>query len=223
MVFRRFMAALLCLMIPALPAVAAAAPSDLAVRGFFSSAFSPEYGDTARTVMVRWEDPLLVQVEGDPTWDDLQAVTALFAGLTAQVPGLPPITMAASRDEANIIFSFVPLAQLPQVLDTYVDGNWGFMNCFDDGKVIRYGLVAVSDDVTGQKDRNHLIREEFVNMLGLCGDIDFAPDSIIYQPYTTVPDLAPEDYEMLNLLYSPLLSPGMTAEEARQALLLTSP
>lgn len=223
---RRLLALFLCFVIAPLAALggelssapAAAIPSALAVEGFFASAFSPEYGDTDRAVMVRWVEPLCVFVEGSPTEGDRRALLELMEELRTHVPDLPEISLTEKEKDANVVFSFVPLDEMEEFVTGYVPGNWGFMNSFHDNAVIRYGQVAVASDKTGQVDRNHLIREEFVNMLGLCGDIDFVPESIIYQPYTTTQTLAPIDYEMLNLLYSPLLTPGMTAEEASEVL-----
>ena len=138
--------------------------------------------------------------------------------LTEKVPGLPDICFIHTEEEATVVISFVPYAQMAENLTTYEPNNWGFMNCFDENGEIRYGQIAIASDVTAQIDRNHLIQEEFVNMLGLTDDIDFANDSIIYQPYTTTQSLSAMDYEMLNLLYSPFLSAGMTQDQARKKL-----
>ena len=62
------------------------------------------------------------------------------------------------------------------------------------------------------------MKEELVGALGLPGDHMMYSDSILYDPWTTVQDLSDVDWRMLNLLYSPALSPGMTEEEARDAL-----
>jgi hypothetical protein len=222
---RRLLALLFCLAVlpfnalgEKAPTPAVEIPSDLAVEGFFASAFSPEYGDTDRNVMIRWAEPLHVFMEGSATEEDRRAFSELLEELRTHVPNLPEISLAEKEEDANVMFSFVPLHEMDEFVTGYVPGNWGFMNSFHDKAVIRYGQVAVVNDKTKQEDRNHLIREEFVNMLGLCGDIDFAPESIIYQPYTTTQTLAAIDYEMLNLLYSPLLTPGMTAQEAEEAL-----
>jgi len=117
-----------------------------------------------------------------------------------------------------VIISFVPFEHMAENLVNYEDSNWGFMNCFSDDTSIRYGVIAIASDVTGQKDRNHLIQEEFVNMLGLTADLDFAQESIIYQPYTVTQALAQVDYEMLSLLYGSYMTYGMNQMEARTAL-----
>ena len=194
------------------------APSAIAVDGFFASAFSSEYGGEDRNILIRWASPLKLYIQGEPTGEDTDTLRGFLQELARQVPGLPVLSFVTTKEEANVIVSFVPYAQMAENLSAYEPDNWGFMNCFDDNGDIRYGLIAIASDVTSQLDRNHLIREEFVNMLGLTDDIGFAEDSIIYQPYTRTQSLAAMDYEMLNLLYSPFLLAGMTQEAVRDAL-----
>jgi hypothetical protein len=193
-------------------------PSDMALEGFYAAAFHSEYGDTDRDALIRWEIPLNLFVKGETTSEDMQTLQALLDNLKANVPGLPVISFTDTEAAANVVMSFVPFGDMAESLVNYVDNNWGFMNCFSDDTSIRYGMIAIATDVTKQTDRNHLIAEEFVNMLGLTADLDFGPDSIIYQPYTITPTLANMDYEMLNLLYSPYLTYGMSLVEAKAAL-----
>ena len=215
----RLCALLACLLLPLQGALAKGEPPSGPARdGFFAAAFHSEYGDTQRDALIRWEIPLSVYVRGTPTVDDMQTLQSLADDLKQSVPGLPEISFAAGEGEANVFVSFVPFERMSKYLVHYETGNWGFMNCLSSDTTIRYGLIAIAADVTEQEDRNHLIREEFVNMLGLTADIDTAPESIIYQPYTRTQSLAPVDYEMLNLLYSPYMRFGMSAAEAQAAL-----
>jgi hypothetical protein len=192
--------------------------SKQALDGFYAAAFHSEYGDTERDAMIRWEVPLKLFVKGETTSEDMHTLHIFLENLTAKIPGLPEISFTDTESEASVVISFVPFEDMAESLVNYVKNNWGFMNCFSDDTSIRYGLIAIAADVTKQADRNHLIQEEFVNMLGLTADLDFGPESIIYQPYTTTQALADMDYEMLNLLYSPGLTYGMSLAEAKAAL-----
>ena len=53
-------------------------------------------------------------------------------------------------------------------------------------------------------------------MLGLLNDITCTRNSIISQNGKTVSDLSKIDYEMLNLLYHPMMPPGTTRLQARE-------
>jgi hypothetical protein len=192
--------------------------SAQALEGFYDAAFHSEYGDTGRDALFRWEIPLKLFVKGESTPEDIKTLQTFLENLNTNVPGLPDISFTDTQSEANVVISFVPFEDMAGSLENYVDSNWGFMNCFSDDKTIRYGLIAIATDVTTQTDRNHLIQEEFVNMLGLTADLDFGQESIIYQPYTTTQSLADMDYEMLNLLYSPFLQYGMSLAQAKAAL-----
>ena len=168
-------------------------PSTLAVDGFFASAFSSEYADDNRSILIRWASPLKIYLKGSPTEDDQKVLRSFLYDLQENVAGLPPISILDSQENATVVIAFVPYKQMSENLITYNPDNWGFMNCFDENGEIRYGLIAIATDVTQQPDRNHLIQEEFVNMLGLTDDLGFAPDSIIYQPYTKTQTLSKMD------------------------------
>lgn len=200
----------------------AQSPFQEAAEGFFASAFSSEYGDKDRTTLVRWETPLSVFVDGTPTAADLAVLKNLFLELKENVENLPAIAFTTVVEEANVRFSFVPLKGMGKAVAGYEKGNWGFMTCYHQNGIISSGEAAVVCDKTTQEQRNHLIQEEFINMLGLCNDIDTSPQSIIFDGWSASQSLAPLDFEMLSLLYSRSLSPGMTMENARDILTAAS-
>lgn len=78
--------------------------------------------------------------------------------------------------------------------------------------------IGIAADVTDQRSRDHLIQEEFFGALGLLNDHDLYSDSIVYQPWTTVQQPSEVDWLMLNMVYSPLLSPGMEKNEIHRIL-----
>jgi hypothetical protein len=173
-----------------------------ALEGFCAAAFSSEFGDEGRNTLIRWEVPLHIFIKGTPTEDDNSAIDAMLKDLRSNVPALPQIDIVQSESEANMLISFVPYAHLSDYLTTYKPDNW----------------IAVACDVTDQMDRNYLIRQEFVNMLGLTNDISFAKESIICTSYTRSQDLSSMDYQMLSLLYGPHIKPGMTLEQAKATI-----
>lgn len=194
-------------------------PADTtpAMKGFFASAFSAEYGDDGRTRMIRWEEPLFIALAGDPTEEDIACLNALISRLS-KVPGLPPLSLASFGEAANVTLHFVAYGDMKAAVPGYVEGNWGFFHYRRKGYTIYEGTVAIARDVTTQLQRNHLIREEMINLLGLCNDVDFLPQSAIYTGYPKADSLNEIDCEMLALLYHPCLAPGMTMEQARRAL-----
>ena len=180
-------------------------------------AFSSEYGNP-NSRLLRWKDPIYVYAGGSPTAEDLRQLDGFLMELSFRVPLLPPVERVFAPEAANLTLYFVPEARMGDYVKDYVSGNWGFVTYFYNNYVINRAEVAVASDVTNQKQRNGIIREEIVNGLGLGNDHYRFEDSIIYEPYNEAETLSEVDWLMLNMVYSPLTRPGMGADEAYRAL-----
>ena len=184
---------------------------------FFHCAFHPEYFGTGR--LNRWVREITVWTGGAPTTEDRQALDSFLEELRERVPGLPPIRRVREDRQAAVRIWFVPSFLMGAYVDGYVDGNEGFFRYdYDASGVITSARICIAADSTEQEERNHLILEELVGALGLPGDHEVYSDSILYERWTTVQELSDVDWRMLNLLYSPALEPGMTEQQARDAL-----
>ncbi len=197
------------------PAIGSAA-SSLAVQGFFESAFQGEYGDTDRSAIIRWAQPVVIYMQGHYTGEDVAALATLLYDLSENVLHLPQLTLTTKPDGANVTVSFVPYDEMSQAVTGYEKGNVGFVWVNYDNYAITGAEIAISSTNTSQKGRDAIIREEIVNMLGLLNDITCTRKSIICQKGKTVTNLSSIDYEMLNLLYGPLMLPGTAIEKARE-------
>ena len=120
--------------------------------------------------------------------------------------------------DALIRVWYIPEYLMGHYLEGYVDGNWGFFTCEHPKGPIVSARIAIAADAAEQPERNHLFLEELVGALGLPGDHLVYSDSILYDPWTVTQSLSDVDWRMLNLLYSPAVSVGMTESQAREAL-----
>ena len=159
--------------------------------------------------LIRWSEGIRIYLDGNPGSADRQKVSDFLMELGLRVPDLPNITETASRSRANMIIYFGPLDQLHAHVTDYVSGNWGMFHYDYSDWSIYHAEIGIASDVTTQEERNHLIQEEIVGALGLTNDHYVYQDSILYQPWTTVQQLSEVDWLLLNMLYSPLVSPGM--------------
>jgi len=200
------------------PSTGPAAASTLAVQGFYESAFQGEYGDTQRSAIIRWTQPIVIYMKGDYTEEDVATLATLLYDLSEKVQDLPQLTMTTKPDGANVIMSFVPYERMGGAVTGYQEGNVGFVWVMYDNYIVTSAEIAISSTVSSQKSRSAVIREEIVNMLGLLNDITCTKKSIICQHGKSVFDLSSIDYEMLNLLYDPLMIPGTTKERAGEIL-----
>lgn len=185
---------------------------------FRQCAFRPEYLDGSEGHLIRWENEITLWVGGSPTREDLACLDGFLRDLNAKVPGLPPCRRVRQDSGAALRLWFIPEHMMHFYLSDFVDGNWGFFKCNLAQYRIISARVVIASDVTNQEERNHLIQEELVGALGLPGDHLVYSDSILYERWTTVQSLSEVDWRMLNLLYSPSVSPGMKEEEAVAAL-----
>ncbi len=215
--------------VPSLAAAAAAPPfrpaneqqaQRQALSLFFRCAFHPEYpedGEPAR--LNRWEQEITVWIGGAPTAEDRQALDGFLKELGEKVSGLPNIRRVRRDTDAAVRIWYIPAYLMPHYLEGYVDGNYGFFRCSHPHDRIVSARIGLASDAVDQETRIHLMKEELTGALGLPGDHEVYSDSILYNPWTTVQELSDVDWRMLNLLYSPSLSCGMTEEEARGVLM----
>ena len=213
---RHFFVVLICFIL-LFPYIGSAA-SSLAVQGFYESAFQGEYGDTNRSATIRWTRPITIYMNGDYTRGDVAALAALLYDLSGNVQNLPQLSLTTKPEGANVTISFVPYDKMNEAVTGYEEGNVGFVWVNYDNYVVTSAEIAISTSNTSQKSRSAVIREEVVNMLGLLNDISCTHKSIICQEGKTVTNLSSIDYEMLNLLYGPLMLPGTTRKRAGEIL-----
>lgn len=185
---------------------------------FCRCAFHPEYGPEEEHLLTRWDQEITVWAGGSPTSEDLRTVDSFLAELREKVAGLPEIRRVRQDSQADIRIWYVPLYMMGYYLDGYVEGNRGFFTFTHPGNRIVSARIAIATDDTSQEERNHLLLEELTGALGLPGDHLVYRDSILYDPWTVTQSLSEVDWRMLNILYSPVLSPGMSEDQAREMI-----
>ena len=182
---------------------------------FLTTALGSEYGDKDPTIK-KWNQNLHIVVKGNPNAEDLQALRQVVSELNTLVQ---PIQLQFSSDRPNVTIYFVPVSQFKSYLKEYVPGNMGFAYILWDGAYNIYeATVLISTEKISQLERNHLIREELTQSLGLLNDSLFYPDSIFYQKWTQVQTYAPIDRKVIQILYDPKIKPGMKRQKAKKML-----
>jgi hypothetical protein len=180
-----------------------------AILDYFSEiALKREYGGGEYDgVVCRWEQPIKVVISGSYTQDDYDWLTAHIDWLN-NLGCLPVISVVTSG--GNFEVHFAKLAELPDLIPGYVEGNWGFISLYwNDNGQITEGTMGIATDVTNQIQRNHLILEEFTQGLGLLNDSKLYQDSIFQMDWTEIQALSPLDELVIRLLYAPVVQAGM--------------
>jgi hypothetical protein len=203
---------------------ASATPSAAAARHHYSAsaldyfsaiALSPEYGDGAGEIR-KWATDVRIAVHGDPTDEDLATLDDVVADLNALIG---PIEVEVVRSKANADLYFAPESEFSEIAPEYVPVNMGFFWTWwdQDGGITRARLLVSTTDIT-QTERDHIIREEVTQSLGLMNDSYTYEDSMFYQGWTSPTKYSALDESLIEMLYLPEITPGMPATEALAVL-----
>jgi len=181
---------------------------------FTGIALGFEFGSASRVVR-RWGQPVRFRVNGDPSEGDRTQLAAVVAEINALTS---LVDMVEVDQDPLVEIHFAPVSQFPAILPSYVPGNIGFFNVWFDGTGhFTRAVVLIAND-REQEVRDHLIREEVTQILGLGRDSNLYPESIFYQPWSLVSVYAAVDRALVEMLYRPEVRPLM-GEEAVTAVL----
>ncbi|MGD1851346.1 MAG: DUF2927 domain-containing protein, partial [Cyanophyceae cyanobacterium] len=226
----------------ALPTVPASAPppnpkvnpqpySQRALDYFETIAFGSEFSQNSPVRRIRkWTRNLSISVQGQWTEQDRQTLNRIVRELNALVDsdGIRlDITNAGSNTSSNtnssitpnVEIRFAPHGQFANYEPSYVPGNLGFFYSWWNGdmELVR-SRILISSDRISQEERNHLIREELTQSLGLMNDAWTYQDSTFYQGWTRTQNYSDIDRDLVRILYDPRVKPGQTPAQVRQAL-----
>jgi hypothetical protein len=172
---------------------------------FLEIAFGFEYGGASEIVR-KWPGDVRIRVNGQPSDEDRAALDQVVAEINALTPTTDLVLV---ETEPEVELHLVPKSDFPDILPSYVPGNDGYFQIWwDSAQQFVRGVILI-DVGLDQALRNHLIREEVTQSLGLANDSYLYPESIFYQAFSTVTDYAPVDEAVIEMLYRPEVVAGM--------------
>ena len=180
------------------------------VEYFLEIALGSEYSGTH--LLAKWSGEIRISVSGDPTEEDLTALDNVIDDINELTGG--QITLQVVSESPDITTRFIPLSEMPQYEAGYVPGNWGWFSTWWYSTYELYSAnILISTDMPTQPERNHLIREELTQSLGLFNDSWAYPDSIFYQDWTVTQGFSYIDRKVIEMLYSEEIQLGMNREQ----------
>jgi hypothetical protein len=186
------------------------------IEYFLDIALGVEYG-TSESVK-RWSGTITYQTKGSPTTKDKRVVRSVMRELrelTGNRIRFKPVT-----NDPEVVIWFVPVSDMSKYEPEYIEGNWGFMYLWwNDTYEIYKASILIGSNAPNQKERNHLIREEMTQSLGLINDSWKYRESIFYQGWSEIQEFADIDKRLVRMLYSDAITPGMSRKEAMDALM----
>lgn len=102
----------------------------------------------------------------------------------------------------------------------YIDSNHGlfFVNFNSNDVIISMSAYVDIFRADSENWRNHLLREEFTQSLGLAKDSPRYQNSIFQSSYTLTTEFAEIDRQIIQLLYHPEMETGLTQSQADSRL-----
>lgn len=184
------------------------------VEYFLEVGLGSEYNNSDRTLR-KWEGEIRLGVFGLLTAADWTTIEEVIAELNHLIP---EIELVLTNSNPNLEIYFVPPEQFYDYLPNAVPGNYGLFWTWWESDRITRAIVLISTVGITQQERNHLIREEITQSLGLMQDSQRYPDSIFYEGWTATTAYSEIDKAVISLLYKPEIRPGMTELEVREVI-----
>ncbi len=185
-----------------------------AIDYFSEIAFGAEYGSSDPRVR-RWGEGPTVHINGAPTDQDLTTLSDVISDINALTT---TVDVSLVEADASVEVHFAWEDQFPQILSNYVPGNVGFFSVWWDASQHIYRAVVLISVEIPQQARNHIIREEVTQILGLMRDSYRYSDSIFQQSWTLVDAYSALDEQLIEMLYRPELVVGSLPDEAVRLL-----
>lgn len=180
---------------------------------FMEIALGAEFGNSTPKIK-KWVGQLKVKVIGSPTVEDLKTLNKIVEELTS----FANIDIRFDDTNPNVEIYFVPESDFSRYEPNYIPTNMGFFwTWWDNWEIVRSRIMISTVNIT-QKERSHLIREEFTQSLGLMNDSYNYPESIFYQSWTNTTEYADIDKAIIKMLYQPEIRVGMTKKEVQNVL-----
>lgn len=183
---------------------------------FLSIALGVEYGENE--TLKKWKNDLKIYVTDTTQTLLLQELDKIITELNNLI-GEIQLYRVNSRSKANFI---VYLGDAATYMSDYapeaacwIPGNLGFfwVNWNAEGVITKGSVFIDLQHNTAVDCRRHLLREELTQALGLMQDSKKYPNSIFQQNWTCTTTYAEIDRDLIQLLYDPSLSTGMSKKE----------
>jgi hypothetical protein len=179
---------------------------------FREIAFGSEFeGDFSR--LRKWnQDVVGIKVLGDATDEDRETLQEIIRDISEITSG---IRLTLVQDDPDISVHFIPQKEFYRYTERDIaESNWGLFWYYSNDKgEIQEARLLISTDQPNQLERNHLIREELTQALGLGNDSWKYEDSVFYQGWSTVQEYGEMDKKLIQILYHPDIQPNMEEEE----------
>ncbi len=196
-------------------------PSISDVDYFKEVALGVEFGAGAGSIR-KWTTDIRYVIVGDAGSENLDELDRVAAEINALIN--VELIEVFSEAEANFVVFFGSGEDYANNYESnatnLIGSNNGlFWNYWNGRFEMVSGSMFVSTTLVDDAQLlKHIIREELTQAMGIFNDSFSYEDSLFYQGFSKTTEYAPIDIEVLELLYSPSILPGMNEDDVDRVL-----
>lgn len=179
---------------------------------FFEVAFGSEYG-TSSDRLCRWVSEIHYEIIGDCTESDRELMDYLFETLNS-IDGFPGIRAARFGERVNFKIYFVTRDELYEMFEYANEDCTGMSEYSWRTETCEIFEARAAIDCEETYERESTICEEILQSMGIGNDSMSYQNSVFFQGTCLYKRPSSLDIAVVELLYSPALSVGMTKAEA---------
>ena len=181
---------------------------------FFEVALGSEFGNFSTSIIRKWQNDLTIELHGNPTISDLEELERIITEINELQSG---VRLRITDSNGSVQLHFTTPDEFSLFEPNYVAGNDGFFWTYWFGAHIVRAHIFVNVE---QEEifRNHLLREELTQSLGLMNDSTRYEDSIFYQSWTDTNEYSFLDQTLIQILYRDDVRAGMNREALIEVL-----
>ena len=188
---------------------------------FLEIVFGNEFG-TGYDFVRKWESDMRIYVSDTSYSHMIEELDAIIDELNGLVMGIS-ISRVSSQSAANyfiVLGSASEYVALEPSASNFVDANWGlFWLSWDNGAIYDGSMYVDMIRTTEVSCQLHLLREELTQSLGPMNDSHMYSDSMFQQSWTCITEFSELDRFVVETLYDPRITAGMSKQAVTQLLL----
>jgi len=163
----------------------------------------------------KWSEDLMIKVFGNSTIGDINEINKVIGEVN-----LLQQEINLSLTETffyNVEVHFIPRSKFDSILYDFPTASGIFTYTINQNNTIIHAIICIVSDENHLPTRNHAIREELTQILGLPTDSYTYPNSIFWQGGGYIPtEYSDVDKLLVQIHYSSVIKPGMTEDEIKE-------
>ena len=183
------------------------------IKYFLDIGLCPEFGNCPTPMVKKWTSDIRIQLHGNYTESDEQELGLITSELS-ELTGLS-ITIVNSNPNIDIYYISHTLFKkyIPEYKGTAKQDGLFVSRNHPGDSVLYTATICIRQDAD-QLLKNHLLREELTQSMGIPSDSRSYKDSIFQQdPFYKPTEYSAMDKEVIKLLYDTKMRPGMRKDE----------